>query len=286
MKHIFTLLMISGVLGHVYAQRETSPDKAKQPDIPVSPGTFRLPESSKTSTTAGTPKTYEHLIAEADNYYNNKQYDLAATRYKEALYLRNEVYPNEQLLRIEAEQAKARKDQAVAVESTTEAAGSDTDQEQRMLAQQQWQKMHRKNPDDLYSVHFTGLLLSDHYSPETYSRIDSDDPYSNLLNVGRYNDLKSVLNEANRSSLDGIAVPPGIRLIVYRNNNFTGDVLLDITGPALVNNTRLEHVPLYMNVNTETFSGGLQTIYPPSFRMWSETDMNDWVNGSMEIIAL
>jgi hypothetical protein len=282
MKLFFTLFLITGFLGNVYAQREQTPkspesprqdspsDMAKdwpRPNIPVNIGTVLFPTGGNTTTTNRTPQTpqsYETIIAEADACYNRHQYDLAASRYNDALAQRNEAYPKDQLIRIEAERAKAQKEQAI------------TQQEQAEQARL----------DALHKIHFTGLVMSDDYKNMHRSRINVEDSYSSFLKPGKYTDLQQALYNAGRGTLDGIAIPAGTRLIVYQNNDCTGNVLLDITGPAIVNNVKWQNDSRYMDANTKDYTPDLQTTYPQTVRTWSETDMHGWINGSLEIIAL
>jgi len=276
MQQLFTLLLIAAFTGSASAQRGTG----QAAGFP----TIGQPSATKASTQ--NQQSYEDLIYEADQLYNRQEYNKAARLYNEALRLKDDRYPKDQLLRIEAEQARLEKKPATVSETSTQTENTLKDQQQKEQIRQLWEKQHRKNPDAMYTVHFTGLLLSDHFSPETRSHINKQDNYSNFLRPGKYNNLKSALDNANKMSLDGIAVPPGTRLIIYSNNDFTGAIVLDVTGPAVINNSRLENVPIYTDVNTEIFSSDLQTIYPQTVRSWSETNMNFWIDGSLEIIAL
>jgi len=268
MKQLFTLLLIAGFLGSVYAQRQESPaDMAKNwPRGPVNIGTVVFPTGGNQTTVppARTEASYETLIAEADAFYGNKQYDAAATRYKEALQKKDDAYPKDQLMRIEAERAKAQKEQAIADAGKAEQARLDA----------------------LHKVHFTGLVMSDSFSMSGISHMYVDDKYSNFLKPGKYDDLNEVLKNAGQTTLDGIAIPAGTRLVVYKNTGCSGEILLDITGPAVVNNMKWQNDNRYKDANTKNYTPDLQPTYPQTVRFWSDTDMHGWISGSLEIIAL
>lgn len=134
-------------------------------------------------------------------------------------------------------------------------------------------------------VHFTGLVMSDTYWEGHTSRAYISDKYSEFLSPGHYERIGKYLTKAVKYTFDGIAVPPGTRLIIYSQANFSGNIILDVTGPAIVNNVKWVNDPRYLTANTKTFTPELQYVFPQSTRSWSISDMHNWQDGSIEIIA-
>ncbi|MCX7745050.1 MAG: hypothetical protein N2167_10850 [Flavobacteriales bacterium] len=136
------------------------------------------------------------------------------------------------------------------------------------------------------TVHFTGLVMSDNYWESHTSKAFMDDKYSEFLTPGKYERIGDYLPNSVKYTFDGIAVPTGTRLIIYSGTNFTGNVLVDITGPAIINNVKWKNDPRYMNANTKTYVPELQGEFPPTVRQWSVSNMHEWQNGSIEIQKL
>ena len=189
-------------------------------------------------------EAYQLLIDKSDSLYAEMSYDAAIAGYKEALSIKSEQYPNDQVLKANAEIAR-------------------------------WKK-----------VHFSGLLISDTRIDELSSKAYSDDPYSDFVRPGKYASMEQYLTYSGYQVLDGIAVPANTRLIVYNEQNFKGKVLLDVTGPAIISNSRLKNTPDAAETHVKNYSlPVLQSLFPQSVRQWSATDMQTWLKGSMEIIA-
>jgi hypothetical protein len=269
MKQFFTLFFMTGLLVNGYSQRQSPSDMAKDlPRIPVNIGTVAFPNTgSRTNTTTGTntEQDYQRLISQADAAYSQHQYDAAVAYYNMALDRKDQQYPKDQLLRIEAESARQQKDQAE-------------------LTKQQAADLELKRK---HTVHFSGLVMSDQYIPSAgLSKISQEDSYSNLLKPGKYDTIQPYLLKARTYTFDGVAVPPGTRLIVYKDLNCKGEVLLDVTGPAVVNNMLWQADSRYNNANSKNYTPELQSTYPQAVRTWSKSDMHEWGTGSMEIIIL
>jgi hypothetical protein len=91
-------------------------------------------------------------------------------------------------------------------------------------------------------VHFTGALFGDHVVCGCYERpqfandlltncgLDADD----YVSIGEYPDNYLAFNNAAKTSFDSIAIYPGSRLIIYSGKNFTGSIVLDVIGPAII----------------------------------------------------
>ncbi len=135
-------------------------------------------------------------------------------------------------------------------------------------------------------VHFTGLVMSDAFDDGDLSKAYVMDKYSEFLKPGKYGNISSTLPNSVKYTFDGIAIPPKTRLIIYSGSNFTGDKLVDITGPAIINNSKWQTDDRYMTANTKTYCTELQTTFPQSTRQWSINDMHNWQNGSIEIIEI
>lgn len=241
---------------------------------------------------------YNDAILQADALFTAGQYQQAITRYNQALQVKEGQYPRDQIARCNAELARIERQEyqllidkadslyaqlnfSAAIDSYTEALAKKNiqypkDKIQQVKAdQERWGK-----------VHFSGLLISDARSDELSSKVYGNDPYSDFMKVGRYPFIDEFLVYANYQTLDGIAVPSNTRLVIYSERNFKGKVLLDITGPAIINNTTKKNNPASQDAHSREFISPLQDIFPQTVRTWSKGDMNGWVNGSMEISTL
>ena len=134
-------------------------------------------------------------------------------------------------------------------------------------------------------VHFSGTLLSDYVVPGHISMIFKPDKYGEYVGAGMYPSNKAAFPNAVKYTFDAIAVDKGTRVIIYSQENFKGKILLDITGPALINNKIWKNDSRINNFITKKFSGGLETIFPKNCRRWSSQNMRDWANGSVKIIC-
>ena len=140
-------------------------------------------------------------------------------------------------------------------------------------------------PKENCRVHFAGTLISDHSHPHHLSEIYTEDAFSEYVGSGFYANNTSAFPKAVKSSFDGIAVDKGTRLIIYSKPNFEGIVLLDITGPAIINNIMFKTDAILGDFIHQRFKEPLETNYPQSCRNWSETNMRDWSYGSCKIIC-
>jgi len=204
---------------------------------------------------------YSRLIDLADMYYREHSYQHAIFTYTNALAQKDEQYPKDQILMSYAEMERARKDQVLSSEAATEAA--------RLI--------------ELSKVHFTGLVMSDHFSSRDLSKIRQKDEFSDFISPGKYANINAVLKQSTNSTLDGIAIPPGTRLVIYSKDDFEGEILLDVTGPAIINNGIWQNDKRYMEANSKDYPADLQGVYPQSVRKWSSSNMHPWSEGSMEI---
>jgi hypothetical protein len=140
-------------------------------------------------------------------------------------------------------------------------------------------------PQQNCRVHFSGLFMGGNYRSNYISEIYKTDSYSEYVGSGFYPDNTKAFPNSVRETFDGIAVDKGTRLIIYSKKNFQGTVLLDITGPAVINNVFHINNPAVNFCNTINFPSHLQTNYPQSVRKWSESNMWEWSYGSCKIIC-
>ena len=140
-------------------------------------------------------------------------------------------------------------------------------------------------PSENCRVHFAGTLISDHYVDAHISKIYVDDNYSEYVGSGYYPNCKKAFPKADYHSFDGIAVDKGTRLIIYSKPNFQGQILVDIVGPAIMNNEMFRNDAVLGDFVHQRFIEPLESNYPQSCRKWSESNMRSWSNGSCKIIC-
>lgn len=243
---------------------------------------------------------YFAKISYADVLLGDKKYEEAITAYNEAIELKpQEQYPRDQIAKA-TEEINRLKDQEYQViihqaDSLYEEMNySDAiDQYQKALvvknaqyAQDQLGKAHQ-NLYRLSKVQFSGLVIADYYNDTLCSKAASGDVFSDFISPGKYDYSEAVLLYSGYQTLDGIVVPANTHLIVYSEPNQKGKVLLDITGPAIVNNGAKQKDPGIKALQTKNYSPvTLQKMYPPTQRVWSQTDMSSWNKGSFEIIIV
>ncbi len=141
----------------------------------------------------------------------------------------------------------------------------------------------KPNPQRNCGVHFSGTLLSDVAMGGHISKIYEPDKYGEYVGDGRYSSNQAAFPKAVQYTFDAIAVDKGTHLKVYSKPNFQGELLLDVSGPYLINNVKWKNESRISNFTTKTFSPELEANYPPSCRHWSESNMNDWDYGSVII---
>ena len=132
-------------------------------------------------------------------------------------------------------------------------------------------------------VHFSGTLLSDTKVQGHISKIYEPDIYGEYVGDGRYANNQAAFPKAVKYTFDAIAVDKGTHLKVYSKPNFQGEVLLDVSGPYLINNVKWKNEERIKDFITKTFSPEFEANYPKSCRHWSESNMNAWDFGSVVI---
>lgn len=222
------------------------------------------------STPAFTEADYKTLTVNADNFMLQRKYGDAILLYNEILTNKSDQYAKDRIQEARALQAKQQKEE------------EQLKKDEILRAKAEFASSVKYNR---HIVHFTGALISDESSSVkgTSKAFDMKDRYSNFLRPGKYNVLAHDLQKSSYHTLDGIAIPANTRLIVYKNQHCRGEILLDITGPAIVNNVIWSYTDTYNEVNTKEFNAELQPYFPQVTRSWSATDMHSWSKGSMEI---
>ncbi len=142
-----------------------------------------------------------------------------------------------------------------------------------------------QKPKEGCRAYFSGGLVAGHYEDHGISEVYVLDEFSNYVGAGNYPDNEKAFPNAVAQTFDGIAIDSGTRIIIYRERNFKGDILLDKTGPAIINNIIWKDDDRYKNCNTETFKEPLQSNFPISVREWSKEDMQKWSYGSLKVIC-
>ena len=220
-----------------------------------------------------TEANYQTLHTKAEEFMLLEKYTDAILLYQEILKEREDQAAKDRILEAEALRAKQQKE----VEQIKKDAF--------LRAKAEFES---SKGNQMRMVHLTGALMSDESSSSkwTSKALDMSDQHSSFLQIGKYNTLGVVLKKAHDFTLDGIAIPANTRLIVYKEQNCSGEILLDITGPAIVNNfIYLDFGGGYYNVNLKEFIPELQPYFPQAVRTWSTTNMREWVKGSMEVKA-
>lgn len=291
MKLVSTLLLVLACSG-AYSQTPRTNDRpATIPD----PGTVVFPRTSRTqnpdATTEKRPDVdleYKQLILNADYLFTEKQFAEAISNYEQAMVNKpDQAYPKDQIIRCRAElQAQQKQEESYEDRLMRDQART---AHAPLVSQYQADSIARVEAfNKAHTVHFTGAVLSGYRSEERgISKLYADDWCSDFLVPGKYTDLKKALKDVNNSTFDAVVVPRGTRLVIYAGSNFDGKVLLDVSGPAVVNNYLWKFHPFYEMCNTETYEdAALQAEYPPAVRIWSESIMHQWVHGSLEIMAV
>lgn len=144
---------------------------------------------------------------------------------------------------------------------------------------------------DRTQVHFSGVLWNDRAINTWTERPHIADDYSTSFGLdtddyagpGDYPDNAVAFPRAVATTFDGIAIDYGVRLVIYSGTNFTGSVLLDATGPKIINNSIWGDTfdPGYLSRVWTPF--GLNALFPPAVRSLSVGNMHSWSFGSCKI---
>jgi tetratricopeptide (TPR) repeat protein len=236
---------------------------------------------------------YDALVQQGDQLFRQQNYRDALESYNQALRYKQEQYVRDQVVRCNAELTRAergeyqvlidRGDSLYAQLSFSEAITT----YQQALAKENLaypkEKIKEVQADQerWKKVHFSGLLISDSRTDNLSSRVYSNDPFSDFLVTGNYPLIEESLIYSSFQTLDGIAVPENTRLVIYSEPNYKGQMLLNVVGPAIINNSAKKNDPVWAEAHNRDFSAPLQAVFPATTRIWSKGDMNQWIKGSM-----
>ena len=117
------------------------------------------------------------------------------------------------------------------------------------------------------------------------SEIYKIDEISEYVGSGFYPKNTVAFPKSVNTTFDGIAIDKGTRLIIYSKPNFKGTILLEVVGPMIINNVIWKDDSNYKHCNTDIFPEDLQRNFPPSVRIWSNSNMHDWSFGSCKIMC-
>lgn len=132
-------------------------------------------------------------------------------------------------------------------------------------------------------AHFTGALMGDHFERGWLTEVYVEDIYSEYVGAGWYALNRQAFPKATGSSFDGIAIDAGTKITIYSQPNYTGGILYEKVGPAIINNGKWAIYSQYYNGVMANWKEPLQSTYPQDVREWSNTNMHLWPSGSMLI---
>ena len=146
-----------------------------------------------------------------------------------------------------------------------------------------------KQPTNNCRAHFSGLLMTDNFQSGNHTEIYQLDQSSEYIGEGKYPRSILAFPKAHESTFDGIAIDNGTRVVIYSEENFKGDILMDETGPVIITNKiRIEDDKTkseVINNNQKIFKEPLNSNYPPSCRKMSKSNMFEWSRGSLKVIC-
>ena len=144
-----------------------------------------------------------------------------------------------------------------------------------------------QKPTNNCRAFFSGRLVTD--DPEyNESVIFHPNNQSEYVGEGNYPRANIAFPNSDKHTFDGIAIDKNTRVIIYSNKDFEGSVLLDITGPALINNIKWKGTALesmIKEINNKNLQGNLNEVFPENSRQYSKSDMHSWSNGSLKILC-
>jgi len=112
-------------------------------------------------------------------------------------------------------------------------------------------------------------------------------PKGNRAPVGDYSSIAQAFANAVKCTIDSIAIPAGLRVIIYRNPNFSGDVIFDQEGPFYgVNGVWKSQSNFRWALDAAVWADStIGAIFPEARRVWLDDDPRElWKNGSMQIV--
>jgi streptogramin lyase len=128
-------------------------------------------------------------------------------------------------------------------------------------------------------AHMSGGLLSDEFIDNFLDIIFVKSEYGNIVPSGKYPSNRSAFPNAIDTTFDSLAIGKNVNIKVYSGPSFTGQLLLDQDGPALVMNIvrQAEFPQIFEKFYSDPL---LNNLFPQSRRFWSSSNMWDWADGS------
>ncbi|WP_343631179.1 tetratricopeptide repeat protein [Fluviicola sp.] len=241
---------------------------------------------------------YMTAIQTADSLFVQAKYREAIDQYNRALQFRQDEYAINQIGRSNTELNRLTEQNYERFLDTADAAYTGLNYAEAIkyyekaleLKNEEYPraKIERaKSRQELWkTVHFSSVLMSDSSMADLSSQAFVSDSYSNFIPPGQYPVLNGFSWGTNDQTPNGIAIPAHVRFVIYSEPYLKGKVLVDVTGPAIINNSRMKTQITSVTAHSKTFSPALQQIFPQAVRSWSANDMKEWYKGSMEIQAL
>ena len=138
-----------------------------------------------------------------------------------------------------------------------------------------------------FLTHFSDSLIGDSDKLGWSSQIGSPSLNYNeiITSANEYFDGEKIFTK----NINGIVINSNSRLQIYSNKNFTGSLLLDITGPAVINNAEYRDTYDGYAIHNNPYSSELENIFQYNSRYWSDElssiKMSEWFNGSFRILS-
>jgi len=85
-----------------------------------------------------------------------------------------------------------------------------------------------------FKVHFSDLLIADVDDFTWFNTAFIDDGDDDLIGPGDYSDADAALGDVHSKSLNGIAIPEGVKLTFWKYEDFLGSKVLEKEGPAVI----------------------------------------------------
>lgn len=238
---------------------------------------------------------YMTAIQSADSLFLQRKYAEAIQQYNVALQFRQDNYAIDQIGRSNVELARLNLQNFEKFLDTADLAYTELNYPEAIryyekaleLRDEEYPRAkieQAKTRQELWkTVHFSSLLISDSSIADLSSEVFHTDSYSNFIPLGQYPVLNGFSWGSTDQTPNGIAIPANVRLVVYSEAHFKGKVLMDVVGPAIINNSSKNNQQITSELHSKAFRAPLQKIFPQNVRKWSANDMKEWYKGSMEI---
>ncbi len=132
-------------------------------------------------------------------------------------------------------------------------------------------------------AHFSGALIGSTYNDMFFSKLYQPDSYSELVSAGEYKDNSRAFPKAVENTFDGIGIDADTRVIIFSKKNFKGDTLMDIKGPAIINNGMYRQS--LAKRNEMNFEGKFNDLYDQENIIWTKVNMMFWSYGSVKVLC-